>query len=196
MAEPSDLPEGAGPPSEPGAGFRAREAESQLQEAVRLKVQGNGRYREGRYRDAIGQYHRALLLLRGLDPDVTTPLESFRAARVKLNPQQEEVLRGTQVDCYNNLAACLLRRQPVCFARVREYSVKALQWQPGSVKALYRAGVATLELGDPETALQYLSQASRGQPNDPNVKKHIEIAEERMSKNLQREKALYRGMFN
>lgn len=64
-----------------------------------------------------------------------------------------------------SFSACLLQKQGVDYARVREYSLKVLEWQPGNVKALYRAGVATLEMGDAETAKQYLTQACREQPN-------------------------------
>lgn len=63
------------------------------------------------------------------------------------------------------LTACLLQRKVVDYVRVQEYSLKVLQWRPGDVKALYRAGVATLELGDAEAARRYLLQASRGKPN-------------------------------
>ena len=51
------------------------------------------------------------------------------------------------------------------YARVQGYSLRVLQRRPGDPKALYRAGVATLELGDAHTAKQYLTQACRGQPN-------------------------------
>ncbi|XP_023685217.1 tetratricopeptide repeat protein 9C isoform X2 [Paramormyrops kingsleyae] len=91
--------------------------------------------------------------------------------------------------------ACLLQRECVDYARVQEYSLRVLQWRPGDVKALYRAGIATLELGDAHTARQYLTEASRGQPSDANVKRHLQRAEERLSSEYQREKALYKGMF-
>lgn len=51
------------------------------------------------------------------------------------------------------------------YSRVQEYSLHVLQLRPGDIKALYRAGVATLELGDAQSARQYLMQASRGKPN-------------------------------
>nr|XP_015194229.1 PREDICTED: tetratricopeptide repeat protein 9C [Lepisosteus oculatus] len=184
-------PEGAGSERGPGegpagcsrggAGPGAPEAEAQLQEAVLRKAQGNELYRDRRYRAAIGKYHRALLLLRGLDPEVTAPMRSFVAQRAVLSAQQEALLRSTQVDCYNNLAACLLQRPLVDYARVREYSLRVLRWREGDVKALYRAGVATLQLGDPRTARQYLLQASRGQPHDANVRKYLRLTEERLS---------------
>lgn len=66
------------------------------------------------------------------------------------------------------LSACLLQRQNVDHARVLEYSERVLQWQPGNVKALYRAGVANLEMGDAQTAKQYLTQAYKEKPNGKN----------------------------
>ncbi|KAM3866501.1 tetratricopeptide repeat protein 9C [Diretmus argenteus] len=170
--------------------------DAQLQDATRLKTEGNAFYREKKIRSAIGHYHRALLILRSMDTDVTAAMKGFGPEVPPLTAAQEELLRNTQVDCYNNLAACLLQRQTVHYARVQEYSLRVLQWRPGDVKALYRAGVATLELGDAHTAKQYLIQACRGQPNDANVRKHLQRAEEKVNQELQKEKAMYRGMFS
>ncbi|MCJ8734270.1 hypothetical protein PDJAM_G00233360 [Pangasius djambal] len=170
--------------------------DSQLTDAIRLKMEGNAFYREKNVRSAIRRYHHALLVLRGLDSDVMSSLKGFRPQSSTLTPEQEELLRSTQVDCYNNLAACLLQREVVDYARVQEYSLKVLHWRAGDIKALYRAGLATLELGDAQTARQYLLQASRGKPNDANVKKQLQRVEERLSKDYEKEKALYKGMFN
>ncbi|XP_028272657.1 tetratricopeptide repeat protein 9C [Parambassis ranga] len=167
-----------------------------LEEASQLKTEGNTLYREKSIRSAISRYHRALLVLRSLDSDVMSSLKGFGPEIPVLTPEQEALLRNTQVDCYNNLAACLLQRQSVDYTRVRDYSLRVLQWQPRNVKALYRAGVATLEIGDTQAAKQYLIKALREQPNDANVKKHLQRAEERLKLELQKEKAMYRGMFS
>ncbi|XP_073676550.1 tetratricopeptide repeat protein 9C [Garra rufa] len=177
-------------------GSSASRLDSQLQDAVRLKTEGNAFYREKNVRTAIGRYHRALLVLRGLDSEVTSALQGFGAQVPKLSQKQEDLLRSIQVDCYNNLAACLLQREVVDYARVLEYSLKVLQWRSGDIKALYRAGVASLELGDAQMARHYLTQASRGKPNDPDVKKQLQRVEERLSQDYQKEKALYKGMFS
>lgn len=66
---------------------------------------------------------------------------------------------------YVYLSACLLQKQSVDYAHVREYSLRVLQWRPDDVKALYRAGVAILEMGDAQTAKHYLTKACNGQPN-------------------------------
>lgn len=170
--------------------------DTQLQDAVRLKAKGNGFYQEKKVRSAIGSYHRALLVLRSLDSKVTAGINGFGTEAPVLSPAQDELLRNTQVDCYNNLAACLLQKQNVDYARVQEYSLLVLQRRPRDAKALYRAGVATLELGDAHTAKQYLTQAYRGQPKDANVKKYLLKVEEKLKTELQKEKAMYRGMFS
>lgn len=66
--------------------------------------------------------------------------------------------------CFSFLA-CLLQRESVDYSRVREYSLRVLEQRPADSKALYRAGVATLELGDAQKAKQYLTQAYMVQPN-------------------------------
>ncbi|TRZ02275.1 hypothetical protein DNTS_020291, partial [Danionella cerebrum] len=143
--------------------------DAHLQEASRLKSDGNVFYRQRNIRAAIGCYHRALLQLRCLDSEANAPMKVFGAPVLKLNPEQEELLWGMQIDCYNNLAACLLQKESVDHSRVLEYCQKVLQRKPADVKALYRAGVASLELGDNHAAQQYLLQASRGKPNGKNT---------------------------
>ncbi|XP_054890336.1 tetratricopeptide repeat protein 9C [Poeciliopsis prolifica] len=167
-----------------------------LEEAVQFKTKGNTFYKQKNIRSAIGHYHRALLVLRGLDSTVMAPVKGFGPEKPPLTLEQETLLRNTQVDCYNNLAACLLQKQKVDSTRVLEYSLRVLQWQPGNLKALYRAGVATLEMGDAQTAKQYLTQVCKEQPNDANVRKHLQRAEEKLNRELQKERAMYQGMFS
>ncbi|XP_057706573.1 tetratricopeptide repeat protein 9C [Corythoichthys intestinalis] len=166
-----------------------------LEEAGHMKTEGNAFYRERNIRAAVGRYHRALLLLRSIDSDVQLNLEAFGSKMPTLTSEQEILLRDIQVDCFNNIAACLLQRKSVDYARVLEYSLKVLKRRPANTKALYRAGVATLELGDAQKAKQYLTQACTLQPNDGNIKRYLQMVEEKISNELLREKAMYRGMF-
>lgn len=75
-----------------------------LEQATKLKTEGNAFYRDKNIRSAIGRYHRALLVLRGLDSEVLSSVKGFGPERPPLTPEQEAALRSTQVDCYNNLA--------------------------------------------------------------------------------------------
>ncbi|XP_077433498.1 tetratricopeptide repeat protein 9C isoform X2 [Vanacampus margaritifer] len=166
-----------------------------LEEAGQMKTEGNAFYREKNIRAAVGRYHRALLILRSLDSKVQLTLKGFGPERPPLTSEQETFLRNTQVDCFNNLAACLLQKASVDYSRVREYSLRVLEQRPGDAKALYRAGVATLELGDAQTAKQYLTQACMIQPDDVNVRRYLQRVKEKLSHELVQEKAMYQGMF-
>lgn len=75
-----------------------------LEQATQMKTEGNAFYRDKNIRSAIGRYHRALLVLRGLDSEVLSSVKGFGPERPPLTPEQEAALRSTQVDCYNNLA--------------------------------------------------------------------------------------------
>lgn len=75
-----------------------------LEEAVQMKTEGNAFYREKNIRSAIGRYHRALLILRGLDSDVMSSIKGFGPEAPTLSLEEQALLRNTQVDCYNNLA--------------------------------------------------------------------------------------------
>ncbi|XP_032655307.1 tetratricopeptide repeat protein 9C isoform X1 [Chelonoidis abingdonii] len=170
--------------------------DQRLQQAQRFKEDGNWCYKEGRFRDAVSRYHRALLQLRGLDPSVPSPLQAFGCEQPPVTPEQERALHGTQTDCYNNLAACLLHMEPVNYERVKEYSLKVLERQPENPKALYRAGVATYHLQDYDQARHYLMAASCSQPRDANVKRYLQLTESQLSTYHQKEKQLYMGMFS
>lgn len=75
-----------------------------LEEAAQMKTEGNAFYREKNIRSAIGRYHRSLLVLRSLDSDVMKSVKGFGPEKPALTPEQEAVLKNTQMDCYNNLA--------------------------------------------------------------------------------------------
>ncbi|XP_078516715.1 tetratricopeptide repeat protein 9C [Lissotriton helveticus] len=169
--------------------------DDRLQQAQIFKDAGNKSYKEQRYRDAISKYHRALLQLKGLDPNMPSPLQAFGAKAPVVTPEQEKALHNLQRDCYNNLAACLLHTDPVPYARVLQYSVLVLEKQPSNAKALYRAGVASFHLRDFDSALHYLGEAQRIQPTDANVKKYLKLTDSELSGYRQQEKQLYRDMF-
>ncbi|XP_062454843.1 tetratricopeptide repeat protein 9C [Rhea pennata] len=179
------------------ATVQPEQLEQRLRQAQRYKEEGNGCYQAGRPREAAGRYHRALLQLRGLEPRLPLPLQALGARpQPPATPQQEAALRRIQTDCYNNLAACLLRMEPVNYERVKEYSLKVLEQQPHNAKALYRAGVAAYHLHDYEQSRCCLAQAALLQPRDASVRHYLELAESQLSAYRQQEKQLYASMFS
>uniref|UniRef100_A0A4W6CNI5 Tetratricopeptide repeat domain 9B n=1 Tax=Lates calcarifer TaxID=8187 RepID=A0A4W6CNI5_LATCA len=153
--------------------LRCRRLPSRL--SIDFKVEGHRCYKEKKFREAIGKYHRALLQLKGVHVvDGTTGSEG-----------QPE---STEIECYDSLTACLLQSELVNYERVKEYCLKVLSHQRDHFKAMYRAGIAFYHLGDYECALRYLRDAKNREPTDTNVLRYIQLTEMKMSKSGQRER--------
>uniref|UniRef100_A0A8C4IZP9 Tetratricopeptide repeat domain 9 n=1 Tax=Dromaius novaehollandiae TaxID=8790 RepID=A0A8C4IZP9_DRONO len=131
--------------------------------ALDFKSQGAQCYKDKKFREAIGKYHRALLELKALllsqEPGGQRP-----PAAAGLSEEQRQAVEAIEVDCYNSLAACLLQAELVNYERVKEYCLKVLQKEGENFKALYRSGVAFYHLGDFNKALYYLKEARARQP--------------------------------
>ncbi|XP_078215825.1 tetratricopeptide repeat protein 9B isoform X3 [Callithrix jacchus] len=158
-----------GPTPEPSGSLGAA-LDSSLRAAVAFKAEGQRCYREKKFREAIGKYHRALLQLKaaqgarpgGLPAPVPGPTSSPGPAR--LSEEQRRLVESTEVECYDSLTACLLQSELVNYERVREYCLKVLEKQQGNFKATYRAGIAFYHLGDYAGALRYLQEARSREP--------------------------------
>uniref|UniRef100_A0A8B9KD55 Tetratricopeptide repeat protein 9A n=1 Tax=Astyanax mexicanus TaxID=7994 RepID=A0A8B9KD55_ASTMX len=170
-----------------------------LRRALDFKTQGTQCYRDKKYREAIGKYHRALLEMKGLcralgDPDgsarsaCAAPLPPPPPGKCSLTDEQKGAVESAELECYNSLAACLLQMELVNYERVKEYCLKVLRKEGENFKALYRSGVAYYHLGDYNKALHYLQESHKQQPSDTNVVRYIQLTEMKIRRLAQREK--------
>uniref|UniRef100_A0A8C5LBL8 Tetratricopeptide repeat protein 9A n=1 Tax=Jaculus jaculus TaxID=51337 RepID=A0A8C5LBL8_JACJA len=172
----------------------ATEAAELIRRAHEFKSQGAQCYKDKKFREAIGKYHRALLELKGLPPspgererDPARPASPAGAPKTcRLSEEQSKTVEAIEVDCYNSLAACLLQAELVNYERVKEYCLKVLKKEGENFKALYRSGVAFYHLGDYDKALYYLKEARSRQPTDTNVVRYIQLTEMKLSRCSQR----------
>ncbi|XP_049559685.1 tetratricopeptide repeat protein 9B isoform X2 [Orcinus orca] len=194
------------PAPEPSGGLGAA-LDSSLRAAVAFKAEGQRCYREKKFREAIGKYHRALLQLKaaqgarpgGLPAPAPAPGPATSQGPARLSEEQRRLVENTEVECYDSLtgsasvgrgapAACLLQSELVNYERVREYCLKVLEKQQGNFKATYRAGIAFYHLGDYARALRYLQEARSREPTDTNVLRYIQLTQLKMNRcSLQRE---------
>ncbi|KAM6130945.1 tetratricopeptide repeat protein 9A [Pterocles gutturalis] len=185
-----------GAPHQPRAVAAAGSAEpgELIGRALDFKSEGAQCYKDKKFREAIGKYHRALLelkallLLRSQEPPGQRPPAAAAATGAGLSEEQRQAVEAIEVDCYNSLAACLLQAELVNYERVKEYCLKVLQKEGENFKALYRSGVAFYHLGDFNKALYYLKEARSRQPTDTNVIRYIQLTEMKLSRCSQREK--------
>ncbi|XP_020842041.1 tetratricopeptide repeat protein 9A isoform X2 [Phascolarctos cinereus] len=87
-----------------------------LQRAQDFKNQGAQCYKDKKFREAIGKYHRALLELKGLlpaleerDKDSQAPSTAHGAKLGHLTEEQSKTVEAVEIDCYNSLAGMKLR---------------------------------------------------------------------------------------
>ncbi|XP_034025104.1 tetratricopeptide repeat protein 9B [Thalassophryne amazonica] len=178
-----------------GGGYRAgsadMEMEAKIRKAIDFKAEGHRCYKEKKFREAIGKYHRALLQLKGVhvvDGTTGSEVNLLNQAAAKLTEEQRRAVESTEIECYDSLTACLLQSELVNYERVKEYCLKVLSHQRDHFKAMYRAGIAFYHLGDYECALRYLRDAKNREPADTNVLRYIQLTEMKMSKSGQRER--------
>ncbi|XP_034531140.1 tetratricopeptide repeat protein 9A isoform X2 [Notolabrus celidotus] len=169
-----------------------------VRRALDFKCQGTQCYKDKKYREAIGKYHRALLEIKGLcrvlgDPDSiskpsASPLLPTLSKSSTLTDEQKGAMENAELECYNSLAACLLQMELVNYERVKEYCLKVLHKEGKNFKALYRSGVAYYHLGEFQKALYYLKESHKQEPSDTNVIRYIQLTEMKIRRNAQREK--------
>ncbi|XP_076852135.1 tetratricopeptide repeat protein 9A [Brachyhypopomus gauderio] len=167
-----------------------------VKRALEFKTQGTQCYKDKKYREAIGKYHRALLEMKGLcrvlgDPDVSSKSPSSvlpAIGKSSLTDEQKGAVESAELECYNSLAACLLQMELVNYERVKEYCLKVLRKEGENFKALYRSGVAYYHLGDYHEALHYLQESHKQEPSDTNVIRYIQLTEMKIRRVAQREK--------
>lgn len=171
-------------------GSSEMDMEAKIQKAIDFKLEGHRCYKEKKFREAIGKYHRALLQLKGVhvsDNTTGSEVNLLNQAADKLTEEQRGAVESTEIECYDSLTACLLQSELVNYERVKEYCLKVLSHQRDHFKAMYRAGIAFYHLGDYECALRYLREAKNREPTDTNVLRYIQLTEMKMSKYGQRE---------
>ncbi|XP_053255121.1 tetratricopeptide repeat protein 9B [Podarcis raffonei] len=166
--------------------------EAKIRQAVEFKAEGGRCYKQKKFREAIGKYHRALLQLKGLEAEAEDGSSPLRRAgwQQRLSEEQRALVEGTEIECYNSLTACLLQSELVNYERVRDYCLKVLAKEKRNFKAMYRAGIAFYHLGDYDNALLYLKEAKSLEPADTNVLRYIQLTEIKISRCSQREKEM------
>ncbi|MFT7803475.1 hypothetical protein Z043-120395 [Arapaima gigas] len=98
------------------AGAAELEMETKIQKAVDFKLEGHRCYKEKKFREAIGKYHRALLQLKGVhvaEGTTGSEVNLLNQAAAKLTEEQQRAVESTEIECYDSLTGeWSLRRQP------------------------------------------------------------------------------------
>jgi len=177
--------------------------QEKLNYAQGKKGQGNQYFKDKRYKKACEKYHLVLKCYdyeqRGIDSDNDIDDDSYPE---RVEPGE---IHSLQIVCHSNLSMCYLRRKKYttaiehCDAVLNQESKDKNGDAGVYTKLWFRRGQAWLYNGDPEKALEDLSQAISMTEN-LDMKTHIHkfqtIAKRQIDKERKKQKKAYAGFFD
>ncbi|XP_078488676.1 tetratricopeptide repeat protein 9C-like [Ciona intestinalis] len=158
---------------------------------MELKNKGVECVQAKNYREATKLFHQAMLYIKGLDPDEgvtwSPEFESMDKDKMPLRvmpSELKEIKEAVEIDCFLNLAVCLMHKERVPYRRIKEYCLRVLDIRDDNVKALMRAGMACYYLREYELSRYYLQNAKEysHEPIDLNIKKYLHMVERELAK--------------
>ncbi|XP_068731003.1 tetratricopeptide repeat protein 9C-like [Montipora capricornis] len=174
------------------AGTSKLTPEERVEIGQALKEKGNEYFKKQEYRNAMKNYHKALLNVKGLMDQPNIPgMESLCS---DISDELKVSIHQIQFSCYNNLAACLLKDGR--WDRSEHYCSEALKLQPENAKALFRRGQCHFHMKDFDKAQNDLQAAEKLEPKDSSIKKMLAMLEVELKKVKEKEKKIYAGMFD
>ncbi|KAK8718705.1 hypothetical protein OTU49_014529, partial [Cherax quadricarinatus] len=124
-----------------------------LVKAKEFKQNGNNHFKQKEVKKAIQNYHRGLMYVKGMNQDINpTKLLSKRQSTPVVSQEVRDEIAALSADLHNNIAACLLKQEPVRYERVIECCEEVTKLQPDNVKGWYRLGFAHFNLRNYDTA--------------------------------------------
>ena len=148
--------------------FWKLDAEERVGIAVYHKLKGNELFNEGNIKPAACRYCKALRYLISVGP-----------ATIMVTVSDKPVnLRELKLQCLLNVTLCHLKSSH--YEHAIDTASKVLKLDNGNAKALYRRGVANLELGNIEDASNDLLKAKEHDPNNKAINDQLLIAQHRL----------------
>ncbi|KAF9306451.1 hypothetical protein BGZ74_005829 [Mortierella antarctica] len=173
--------------------------EEKIKAALAHKDQGNEAFKQGDMKQALTQYHHAVLGLSGLDNKMTgmsmlsgmppapgAPESSSSGSGGSATDDQKNEIKTNLAVVYSNMGACHLKNQN--YKRAIEVCNKALQYDPANVKAKFRRAQAKLQEGNLAGAEADLNSLGEGVPGVKaeleKLKKKSKDADEKQRKTM------------
>jgi len=177
---------------EPSVGTSKLSVEEKVGLGIALKEKGNEYFKKQEYRNAMKNYHKALLHVKGLIDQPSLPGNEMNEKDI--SDEVKNNIYQIQFSCYNNLAACLLKDGR--WDRTEHYCNEALKLQPQNAKALFRRGQSYFHMKDFDKAERDLKAAEQLEPKDSSIKRMLALLEVELKKVREKEKKIYAGMFD
>uniref|UniRef100_A0A2R8Z9Y0 peptidylprolyl isomerase n=2 Tax=Pan paniscus TaxID=9597 RepID=A0A2R8Z9Y0_PANPA len=153
-------------------------SEEKLEQSTIVKERGTVYFKEGKYKQALLQYKKIVSWL------------EYESSFSNEEAQKAQALR---LASHLNLAMCHLKLQ--AFSAAIESCNKALELDSNNEKGLFRRGEAHLAVNDFELARADFQKVLQLYPNNKAAKTQLAVCQQRIRRQLAREKKLYANMF-
>jgi len=172
----------------------------QIQEAEAYKQQGNGHFKEGNYKRALGSYHRVFCYVNGLQvPGERNEATSYAdmmgrsSAASQVPKERVEDVKRLKQSTRLNMAARYLKvgEHQKCV----DACSKALADGQLS-KAFFRRGQAHLELRNLDEAKEDFEKARELEPTDPAIEKELRRLKQAYAHHDAKEKKRFARLFD
>ncbi len=147
--------------------------EEKLAFAARLKEEGNQFFKSGDATKAISKYTKIFAYVHGLKSPPLGMERMLPASQQHSEPSEDH---GKTIDALlfqanNNLSACYFKLKDG--KKTIQYASKALELDGNNAKALFRKGMGYSLLGDLDSALEWVEQASKAAPEDSGIRSEL-----------------------
>ncbi|GBG66625.1 hypothetical protein CBR_g66761 [Chara braunii] len=154
--------------------------EERCEAAEKRRQLGNELFQEGKFEEAAKKYEMALSYMG----------EEFM---FQLEGKYRDLANKARLPCHLNLAACYIKLKR--HEEAIQHCNTVLMEDATNEKALYRRGLARLELDQTDAAREDFVTLSKLAPNDPNVAKKLRAVKEQEAQVRRKQRQLYKGMF-
>lgn len=153
-----------------------------LDVVTKIKAAGNHFFKAKEYAKAVKKYKKA-----------GKYIDTLRESMGSTEDDEEAKIRGVEVPCCLNLAACMLKENK--WDEAKEQCDKVIEIEENNPKALFRRGQAYLGKCDFDLALLDLNKVAKLEPNDKGVANELVKVQKARQNSVQKEKKLYGRMF-
>ncbi|KAI4545946.1 hypothetical protein MG293_002501 [Ovis ammon polii] len=153
-------------------------SEEKLEQSTIVKERGTVYFKEGKYKQAVLQYKKIV---------------SWLEYESSFSDEDAEKAQALRLASHLNLAMCHLKLQ--AFSAAIENCNKALELDSNNEKGLFRRGEAHLAVNDFDLARADFQKVLQLYPSNKAAKAQLVVCQQRIRKQLEKEKKLYANMF-
>eukprot|EP01091_Cochliopodium_minus_P012261 TRINITY_DN3682_c0_g1_i1.p1 TRINITY_DN3682_c0_g1~~TRINITY_DN3682_c0_g1_i1.p1 ORF type:complete len:200 (+),score=73.25 TRINITY_DN3682_c0_g1_i1:224-823(+) len=163
-----------------------------IEEAKKLKEEGNKFFQGSEWRKALGSYHRSLLYVKGLDKSEASGMMMMKEEH-PITEEEKKEIEAVFLVVHLNMAAVYLKISE--WTKAINSCGEAIKLDPKNAKAYFRRSQAYLSQRDVDRSEVDCKQALKLAPSDKAIKVHQKNIEREKERQNEKQKKAFKGMF-